>query len=67
MKNDPLPIRTLKIEEVGDGFKGRLKPKIRLMGNWLARAGFQPGSHVTIRCLSPGVMELRSETSPNIF
>ena len=56
------PDRSLKIEETGDAYKNGLKPKIRLMGNWLERAGFKPGRRVTIHCVSPGVMELRSET-----
>jgi hypothetical protein len=55
------PVRTLKIEEEGDRFRGRVKPKIRLMGRWLERAGFKPGTRVSIRCLGSGVMELRSE------
>lgn len=57
------PVRTLKIEEHGDFFRGRIKPKIRLMGHWLERAGFKPGTRVAVRCLASGVIELRSETS----
>ena len=56
-------IRTLKIEEDGDYSRGRIKPKIRLMGHWLERAGFKPGSRVSVRHLGSGVIELRSETS----
>jgi hypothetical protein len=54
-------LRSLKIEEEGDGFRGRVKPKIRLMGHWLERAGFKPGTRVSVRCLASGVIELRSE------
>jgi len=57
------PVRTLKIEEDGDYFRGCIKPKIRLTGFWLERAGFKPGTRVSIRCLDPGVLELRAETS----
>ena len=57
------PVRTLKIEEDGDSFRGRIKPKIRLMGHWLERAGFKPGTRVSIRHLASGVIELRSETA----
>jgi hypothetical protein len=53
-------VRRLKIEEHGDGWGGLLKPKIRLMGRWLEKAGFRPGSHVDIVCVAPGVLELRS-------
>lgn len=56
---DP-PVRTLKIEADGDFWKGLTKPKIRLMGRWLERAGFSPGSHVHVTCVAPGIIELRS-------
>ena len=55
-------VRTLKIEGDGDYFRGTIKPKIRLMGHWLERAGFKPGTRVSVRCLGSGVIELRSET-----
>ena len=54
------PVRKLKIEADGDFWKGLMKPKIRLMGRWLARAGFQPGNRVHVTCVAPGVIELRS-------
>lgn len=54
-------MRTLKIEEDGDLWKG-IKPKIRLMGRWLEQAGFKPGERVTVTCLAPGHIELRSPT-----
>jgi Toxin SymE, type I toxin-antitoxin system len=56
---DP-PARTLKIEAEGDFWKGLTKPKIRLMGRWLERAGFSPGNRVQVTCVAPGVIELRS-------
>ena len=52
--------RSLKIEETGDSWKGLIKPKIRLMGRWLEKAGFKPGTRVQVVCVSPGVIELRS-------
>ena len=51
--------RTLKIEEDGDFWKSRAKPKIRLIGRWLERAGFSPGSRVHVTCVAPGFIELR--------
>src|ERR1043166_661756 len=36
------PVRTLQIEADGDLWKGGMKPKIRLIGRWLERAGFRP-------------------------
>lgn len=52
--------RSLKIEESGDAWKGLIKPKIRLMGRWLEKAGFKPGTRVQVVFVSPGVIELRS-------
>src|SRR6266536_5988989 len=52
-RTDPHPpVRTLKIEADGDAWKGVLKPKIRLMGRWLERAGFRPGSRVRVTCVA---------------
>ena len=56
----PLSTRTLKIEADGDFFKGRIKPKIRIMGRWLERAGFNPGNRVKVICIAPGIIELRT-------
>ena len=53
--------RTLKIEEHGDPWKGDIKPKIRLKGNWLERAGFKHGQRVNVRCVANGILELRSK------
>lgn len=52
--------RRLKIEAEGDFWKGLTKPKIRLTGRWLERAGFKPGQHVHVTCVAIGVIELRS-------
>jgi hypothetical protein len=54
--------RTLKIEADGDRWKG-IKPKIRLRGDWLERAGFKPGNRVSVNCIADGVMELRSDNA----
>jgi hypothetical protein len=57
-------IRKLKIEADGDRWKSTVRPKIRLLGRWLEKAGFRPGTHVHILCLAPGVIELRSSDLP---
>ena len=44
----------------GDFWRGLIKPKIRIMGQWLERAGFKPGNRVQVTCVAPGVIELRS-------
>ena len=54
------PVRKLTIEAVGDFRKGQAKSKIRLIGRWLERAGFRPGSRVHVTCVAPGFIELRS-------
>jgi len=56
-----MSFRTLKIEEDGDYWKGGVKPKIRLRGNWLERAGFRPGHRVCVKCVAPGILELRTQ------
>ncbi len=56
--------RSLKIESDGDPWKGLIKPKIRLKGHWLERAGFQPGRRVRIEFLAPGRLEMRLEIPP---
>ena len=57
---EPPTVRTLKIEADGDSWRGAFKPKIRLIGRWLERAGFKPGSRVVVTRVAPGVLELRS-------
>jgi len=51
--------RTLKIEATGDFARGRIKPRIRLTGCWLDRAGFKPGQRVEVRLHKPGEMTLQ--------
>ena len=52
-------IRTLKIEAVGDFACRRIKPQIRLAGNWLEQAGFKPGHRVEISLSKPGELSLQ--------
>lgn len=49
---------TLKIEAVGDFARRKVKPRIRLSGYWLERAGFKPGHRVAILSLKPGELTL---------
>lgn len=58
--------RTLKIERAGDPYLGGIKPQIRLIGQWLERAGFKPGHHVEIRLPEPGTLSLRFIESPEL-
>ncbi|HWX22422.1 MAG TPA: SymE family type I addiction module toxin [Candidatus Binatia bacterium] len=52
--------RTLKIDNLGDPFRGSRVSGIRLKGRWLTRAGFQSGERVAVTVVSPGHMELKS-------
>ena len=55
--------RNLKIEDLSDPFhhKGRRVPHagIRLKGQWLSQAGFQPGERVAVTIVEPGILQLR--------
>lgn len=51
--------RQLQIEVTGDFWRGRIKPRIRISGRWLERAGFPPGHRVEVIESAPGVLTLR--------
>jgi hypothetical protein len=63
----PAKLRSLKIETVGDYSQRKTKPRIRLSGQWLERAGFIAGHRVEIHLHQPGEMTLqfREESAPN--
>lgn len=52
--------RNLKIESTGDYFAGKVKPQIRLRGQWLECAGFKPGHRVVVQIILPGLLALHS-------
>ena len=56
--------RTLKIEAVGDFARRQIKPRIRLGGHWLDRAGFKAGHRVEIHLHKPGEMTLQLKEEP---
>ena len=51
--------RSLKIEIIGDFAKRKIKPRIRLSGHWLEKAGFKPGHRVSIHVPRPGELTLQ--------
>jgi len=51
--------RSLRIEAVGDFAKRKIKPRIRLSGHWLEKAGFKPGHRVEISSSKPGELSLQ--------
>ncbi len=51
--------RSLKIEAVGDFAYRKIKPRIRLSGQWLEKAGFKPGHRVEINSLKTGQLTIQ--------
>jgi 3'-phosphoadenosine 5'-phosphosulfate sulfotransferase len=51
--------RNLKIEAVGDFACRRIRPRIRLSGQWLENAGFKPGHRVEVSSSKPGELSLQ--------
>jgi hypothetical protein len=51
--------RELKVEELGDAWRGKCYAGIRLKGKWLTQAGFHPGQQAAVILISPGVMQLQ--------
>lgn len=49
----------LKVEETGDFYFGNVRPRIRLSGRWLERAGPKPGHRVQVTWIDDGVLSLR--------
>jgi hypothetical protein len=48
--------RVLKVQEVGDFWRKRTMPVIRLQGKWMLQAGVQPNSYVQVTNPYPGVL-----------
>jgi hypothetical protein len=56
--------RSLKIEAIGDFAYRNIKPRIRLSGHWLERAGFKPGHRAIIHVGRPGELTLQFKEQP---
>jgi len=56
-----MKIRNLKVEKTGDFHRHKIKPAIRLKGNWLARAGFAPDSRVRVIVRETGWLEVLAD------
>ena len=62
----PVNRRSLKIEAIGDFARRKIKPRIRLSGHWLERAGFKPGHRAVIHVPRPGELTLQfKEQAPS--
>lgn len=55
----PAQARSLKIQPVGDAWRGTIKPQILLSGIWLQEAGFKAGHRVQVVIEQPGILTLR--------
>jgi hypothetical protein len=51
--------RILKVERVGDFFREKTVPLIRLRGKWLQAAGMLPESHIIVENPEKGIIILR--------
>ncbi|MGO8929138.1 MAG: hypothetical protein ACLQU3_19905 [Limisphaerales bacterium] len=49
----------MRIERTGDFWQGKIKPRIRIGGQWLEQAGFKCGHCVLATVEEPGMMTLR--------
>jgi hypothetical protein len=56
---NPVKRRSLKIEAVGDFAYRKIKPRIRLSGHWLERAGFKPEHRAEIHVSRAGELTLQ--------
>jgi hypothetical protein len=54
--NDDNKLRRLKVEEVGDFYRHRTKPFLRLTGMWLKAAGINPNTYVLVINPEPGIL-----------
>ena len=59
--------RSLAVEAIGDPWRGQIKPRIRIAGQWLERAGFTPGHRVEVRLEQPGILTLRFLDESNLL
>ena len=51
--------RILKVIEVGDFWRKRTVPVIRLQGKWMVKAGVFPNRHVQVTNPRPGMLVIR--------
>lgn len=59
LANSDPPLRSLKVEAIGDFARRKVIPRIRVAGQWLEQAGFKPGHRVEVRLDEPGTLTLR--------
>lgn len=52
--------RIVKVEETGNRYRSQIKLRVRLEGQWLARAGLKANQQVKIENPTPGVLVIQS-------
>jgi hypothetical protein len=58
--------RRLQVEAFGRA-KDNPKSLLRIKGRWLRQAGFPPRAHVDLTVITPGVMEIRLCSPPQLL
>jgi hypothetical protein len=58
--------RILKVEVIGDHWKGKTIPRIRLKGQWLAQAGITENSFVEVSNPCPGQLVITTTEKEKI-
>ena len=53
--------RRLHAYPIGDFWKGKVIPLIRLQGQWLRAAGFAPGDEILVEVVGDGQLTLRRQ------
>ena len=53
--------RRLHAYPIGDFWKGKVIPLIRLQGQWLRSAGFAPGDEILVEVVGDGQLTLRKQ------
>lgn len=41
-------LRKLRVYKTGDAYRGTEQPQVKLQGQWLRQAGFEPGDRITV-------------------
>jgi len=55
------PPRRLHAYSIGDFWKDKVIPLIRLQGQWLRAAGFAPGDEILVEVVGDGQLTLRKQ------
>lgn len=57
--------RRLHAYPIGDFWKGKVVPLIRLQGQWLRAAGFTPGDEILVEVIGDGQLTVHKQIQAN--